>query len=242
MIALRHSKEFHQSAENGDVGVILEKTNFYAEQVNSYPNPVFVSFPFYPDHFSLWTSLFAPTEFLPWTTVYSNAFLPQPNPHSITIFTQTTFYPKPVFTSTWVEIFRVVKYTIWAISPLHQMMISSSLSKMFKFEAVMFYMSEHLSEKSMLVTNSFSILTNKDVSTLCQITLVHMSSTLVSGKLSPANFIGGVWLHCITLYSVDYYMCRTFSANCDTSALPGSLRPLFLLKILSHRPGPMGRD
>ena len=35
VIALRHSKEFHQSAENGDVGVILEKTNFYAEQVNT---------------------------------------------------------------------------------------------------------------------------------------------------------------------------------------------------------------
>ena len=37
VIALRHSKEFHQSAENGDVGVILEKTNFYAEQVKIRP-------------------------------------------------------------------------------------------------------------------------------------------------------------------------------------------------------------
>ena len=36
VIALRHSKDFHQTAENGDVGVILDQTNFYAEQVIYY--------------------------------------------------------------------------------------------------------------------------------------------------------------------------------------------------------------
>ena len=34
VIALRYAKDFHPSAENGDVGVILENTNFYAEQVS----------------------------------------------------------------------------------------------------------------------------------------------------------------------------------------------------------------
>ena len=34
VIALRHSKEFHQEANNQDVGVILDTTNFYSEQVN----------------------------------------------------------------------------------------------------------------------------------------------------------------------------------------------------------------
>ena len=87
VIALRHSKEFHQSAENGDVGVILEKTNFYAEQVIFHPikfHPISKIVDFTPNHLDLtFQPLFAPTHF------YPKPFLSQ----SLPIFTPGHFTP-----------------------------------------------------------------------------------------------------------------------------------------------------